>query len=148
MMGEVGAPVFAAIAGAIYLALAALHAYWARGGVWPGTDPDSLNRMVVGGPPVMRGPGPALTWVVTAILIGAATIVLARAGIIALPVPHGWIRAAGLVGASVLVLRGLEGFVDTRLRPDTKDSPFARLNVRLYSPLCLVLAFATAMAVS
>lgn len=45
-------------------------------------------------------------------------------------------------------LRGVLGFFDTRLRPGTRGSRFARLNVALYSPLCLGLAaltFASAM---
>jgi hypothetical protein len=48
---------------------------------------------------------------------------------------------------AVLVLRGLEGFVDVRLRPATVGSPFARLNVLIYSPLCLVLALLLGVAV-
>lgn len=87
------------------------------------------------------------TWIVAAILAGAALIVLAGAGLLPSPVPRGLLRSAGLIGAGLLVLRGLEGFVDTRLRPETVGGEFARLNVRLYSPLCLVLALCTVWAV-
>lgn len=137
----------AGTAAVIYLAIAALHGYWALGGLWPGSDRDSLNRAIVGGPSGMRGPSRAATWAVTAVLFGAAVCVLGAAGLVALPVAPGLNRGAVLVGAGVLLLRGLEGFVDTRLRPDTVGSRFVTLNRRLYSPLCLALGLLTFLAV-
>ncbi len=130
----------AALAAVLFLGTAALHAYWALGGCWPGRDPESLARIVVGGPPGMGFPGPGATWSVVVVLVGAAVTALAAAGVVQLSAPFGLVRGAALLGAAVLVLRGLEGFVDTRFRPDTVGSPFERLNVRVYSPLCLVLA--------
>jgi len=135
-------------AATIFLGLAGLHAYWALGGFWPGTDADSLNRTVVGGRSGMRGPGPIATWLVTAILLGAAVTVLGGSGVLTLPMPRAWLRLAAQVGAALLGLRGLEGFIDSRLRPETVGSPFARLNTRIYSPLCLVLAICTTLAVA
>jgi len=138
----------ASIAAAAFLAIAALHAYWALGGFWPGRDEESLARVVVGGPPGMRFPGRAATWAVVAVLAGGAAVVLAAAGILPVPAPRGLVRGAAFLGAAVLLLRGIEGFLDVRLRPDTASSPFARLNVILYSPLCLVLALLTALSAS
>jgi hypothetical protein len=132
-----------AAAAAAFLAIAGLHAYWALGGFWPGRDADSLARTVVGGRPGMRGPGPAATWAVVIVLLGAAVTALAAGGLVALPIPGAWVHGAARLGALVLLLRGLEGFVDARLRPDTVGSPFARLNVVLYSPLCLALSLLT-----
>ncbi len=134
-------------AAVVYLAIAGVHAYWALGGLWPGTDPDSLHRTVIGGAPGRHSPGPVATWIVAVILVGAALSVLGGAGLLPSPVPRAWLRSAALLGAGLLVLRGLEGFVDTRLRPETVGGEFARLNVRLYSPLCLMLAICTAVAV-
>ncbi len=136
----------ATLAAATFVAIAALHGYWAMGGFWPGHDPESLARTVVGGQPGMRFPGPSACWAVAAVLVAGAVVVLAAGGVLALPVPAPIARGAAGVGALALLLRGLEGFVDERLRPDTAGSPFARLNVRLYSPLCLALAIATAVA--
>ncbi len=136
------------LAAAAFFAIAALHAYWALGGYWPGRDAESLARMVVGGRPGMRFPGRAATWAVAAVLAGGAMVVLAAAGIVATPAPRSLSRCAALVGAVVLLVRGLEGFVDVRFRPSTAGSPFARLNVILYSPVCLVLALLTALAAS
>jgi hypothetical protein len=36
------------LAALLFLGIAALHAYWALGGLWPGHDADSLFRTVVG----------------------------------------------------------------------------------------------------
>jgi hypothetical protein len=137
----------AIVAAVMFVSIAAVHAYWAMGGLWPGTDTDSLHRMVVGGAPGRFSPGPAATWIVAALLLGAALTVLGGAGLVPLPVPRPWLRTAALVGAAVLLIRGLQGFVDTRMRPDTAGGPFARLNVWIYSPLCLVLSVCTALAV-
>lgn len=125
---------------AAFLVIAVLHAYWALGGFWPGHDPESLARTVVGGPPGMRFPGRAATWAVVAVLVAGAAVALAAARLVTLPAPDSLAPAAGLLGAAVLTVRGLVGFVDVRLRPGTAGSRFARLNVVLYSPLCLVLA--------
>ena len=137
----------ASVAAAAFLVVAGVHAYWALGGLWPGTDTDSLHRTVVGGAPGRYAPGPTATWVVAAMLLGAALTVLGAAGLLPLPVPRPWLRTLALVGAVVLLLRGLQGFVDSRMRPETAGGPFARLNVWFYSPLCLVLALCTALAV-
>lgn len=51
-----------------------------------------------------------------------------------------------LATAGLLAVHRVGGFADTRLRPETVDGEFARLNVRLYSPLCLLLALGTALA--
>lgn len=146
MSSEALVAVAAALAAILYIAIAGLHAYWALGGVWPGTDRESLHRIVVGGPLGAHSPGPIATWMVAAILVGAASTVLGGSGLVHVPIPRGWLRIVALVGAGVMVVRGLEGFVDTRLRPETAGGRFAHLNVRLYSPLCLVLALCTATA--
>ena len=135
------------VAAVMFIVLAGVHAYWAVGGVWPGIDADSLHRTVVGGAPGRHSPGPTATWMVAAIMLAAALTVLGGAGLLSLPVPRRWLRTSALVGATVLLLRGLQGFVDTRMRPETAGGPFARLNVWFYSPLCFVLAVCTALAV-
>ena len=133
------------LAAVMFVAIAALHAYWALGGIWPGQDKESLARTVVGGRPM---PGPSATWVVAALLLAAALTVLAAGGLVALPLPHRLLRGAALLATGLLWLRGLVGFFDFRIRPATVGSPFARLNLYLYSPLCLVLGLLTYLAVS
>jgi hypothetical protein len=140
MTTNVPAAAAGGLAAAVFAAIAALHGYWALGGVWPGDDPESLARTVVGGPPGMRMPGAAACWAVAVALVGAVAVALGAAGILAMPLPRWLVRGAALLGAGVLVLRGLVGFADLRLRPDTAGSPFVRLNRWIYSPLCLALA--------
>ncbi len=130
----------ASLAAAAFAILAALHGYWALGGFWPGHDSESLARTVVGSPPGSAAPGPWACGLVTALLIAAAAVVLGAAGLLPLPASAEHVRWVALAGAAVLLLRGLLGFVDTRLRPASVGSPFARLNVLVYSPLCLLLA--------
>jgi hypothetical protein len=138
----------AGVAAAALLTIAGVHGYWALGGFWPGHDRDSLSRTVVGGPSGMRGPSAAATWGVAAILVGAAVAVLGVAGLVPVPIDPWLNRTAVLGGAGVVLARGLEGFMDTLLRPQTVGSPFVTLNRRFYSPLCLVLALLTWLAVS
>lgn len=130
---------------AVLFAIAGLHVYWLLGGCWPGRDAASLNAMVVGGQPGARMPPRVGTAAVSAAITGSALGVLAARGLIALPLPS-VVRALTWVAAGALAVRGLGGFFDRRLRPHTRTLPFARLNGRIYSPLCLALAAGTVAA--
>jgi hypothetical protein len=135
--------VFALAAAAALALVAGLHVYWALGGKWPGTDDDSLAHTVVGGPPGMRMPGPVACLGVAVLLAAATALVVGAAGLVALPLP-GWLVRLGAYGvAAVLLLRGAFGFAEKRLRPEIRGSRYARLNVTVYSPLCLALGAAT-----
>lgn len=130
-------------AAALFAGIAALHGYWAVGGIWPGRDREHLARTVVGGQPGSKMPGPAACWAVAAVLVLAAATVLGAAGLLPLPAPRNLVRGAAFLGSAVLLFRGSEGFVDRWLRPETVGSPFVRLNLWIYSPLCLALAALT-----
>ena len=136
----------AALAAAvIFAAMAVLHAYWAVGGLWPGRDNESLAQIVVGSAPGTRAPGPGPCWLVAACLAATAFTVLGTSGLLPIPVPPAWLRWAAWAGAIALSLRGLAGFAVALMQP-TRTSPFARLDVILYSPLCLLLSFLTIVA--
>ncbi|MFT5358980.1 MAG: hypothetical protein ACI9KE_006222 [Polyangiales bacterium] len=120
--------------------LAGLHVYWARGGLWPGTDPRSLLEHVVGASPSAETPSPAACLVVAGLLSVAACLPLALLGWVPMPMQLAeWVGLAAYGCAGVLLLRGLYGYVDHRVRPATLETPFFRLNRVLYSPLCLLL---------
>lgn len=114
-----------------------LHGYWAVGGFWPGKDEKSLILTVVGSGAKM--PSPPLTWLVTAALGVAAILPLMAT-----------LEISGLFGSLIqwglwgLVLvfagRGISGFFEIKNRPTIVGTPYARLNVLMYSPLCLFLA--------
>lgn len=129
-------PLAALLASFSLIALCALHVYWGVGGRWPGHDERSLVELVVGDSPAMRMPGLGPCLVVAALLFAAGLAPLAAQGW--MPLPLGRIAALGAAG--VLALRGLGGLFETRFRPQIVGRPYARLNLRLYSPLCLLLA--------
>ena len=131
--GAVGAG--AAAAGGL-AAVGALHACWALGGSWPGSDQRELAEIVVG-PEGTRFPPPSAVWAVTALLEAAAVILLARVGVAGRWLP-GWIVRTGAVTvAAVLLLRGVVGAA-TSLAAGL-PSTYHRLDVALYSPLCVAL---------
>jgi len=129
----------------LLVVIAGVHLYWAAGGRWPGRDAASLEALVVGGRPGAAMPGVAAC-VAVAVLIGCLVVGLAAVrGWIAVPLP-GVVRGLTWVAAAALLVRGLEGFVDHRLRAHVLATPFARWNRVLYSPLCLGLAGGVAVA--
>lgn len=147
------APVFAAwaavLSSAVLAAIAALHVYWALGGLWPGHDRASLAQTVLGGSPSARLPGRALTLLVAAALLCGATLVMLASGSISIPVTvvsPALARAGCWILVGVLLLRGVFGFFGTHLQPSTVGTPFAHWNRVLYSPLCLGLSGLVAVA--
>jgi len=126
--------VLAALLSLALMAIAAVHAYWGLGGVWPEKSAADLARAVVGdGRP--RMPEPRTCFVVAALLAGVGAwpwLILAR------PDSH-FVVAGGIAIAAVFLLRGLAGY-NPRWRRRHSVEPFATRDRRLYSPLCMVLA--------
>ncbi|MGE0596533.1 MAG: DUF3995 domain-containing protein [Hyphomonadaceae bacterium] len=129
---------------AIFCALAALHLYWGAGGLWPGHDQNSLREMVVGASgPMPPAVGPLPGWAAAALVAGllaaGAAIVAARhSGLMATPLR--WLIAAGYVGLIlVFAARGLAPYLSAVFEY-ARDKPFYALNLRLYAPLCLLIA--------
>ena len=138
--------VFSILAAVTYGGLALLHIYWAFGGYWPGRSEESLARTIVGGPPGMRMPSPLACLGVALVLIGAAWVVLAANNMVESIVSPAVCRVLALVGAFILLLRGVGGFFEVRFRPDIRGSRYERLNLRLYSPVFLALSLLTVVA--
>ena len=113
--------------------LAGVHAYWARGGLWPGDDPGSLGETVVG-PGAELPPSPAV-WTVAG-LLGAAAAAVATTT--ALREPPGLARTMTRVTGGVLLARGMGGIPLSLIHG--LDTRFGRLNAVLYSPLCVALS--------
>ena len=123
----------------VLLALAALHAYWGFGGVWPGTDTRSCARTVAGFRNIDAMPGPGASFAVAAALAATALVALAIGGLLALPLPGLLVSAAALGATLVFAGRGIAGFTPAWRRL-TPEQPFAALDRRYYSPLCLAMA--------
>lgn len=137
----------AAVAAVLVLGIASVHAYWALGGRWPGTDEMSLARRVVGDTTAM--PHPAAIALVPVPLAGVAALFLDFAGRSRLsrlaPRKRAGLRLffiltalralAGATGSTIAVLRGTK-------------VPYFRLDLLFFSPLCALLAGLTAFVVA
>lgn len=130
----------AIVAALALLAVAGVHVYWGMGGAWPAKRREDLAPMVVGSPPGVAMPSTAMTLGVAAFLLCAALLPLIASGLLPSPLPMTASRAATIALASVLLARGLFGFIHHKVRPASVQVLFDRLNRRLYSPLCLALA--------
>jgi hypothetical protein len=117
--------------------VSALHAYWGIGGVWPGTDRKSCARAVVGfaGAPM---PGVAACFAVAGMLALFGLLAPAVAGVFATPFRQSSLAGAALFVGLVFLFRGALGFTPFWRRM-TPEMPFAQLDRRYYSPLCLAL---------
>ncbi|GAA0259573.1 hypothetical protein GCM10010492_70620 [Saccharothrix mutabilis subsp. mutabilis] len=131
--------VLALVTALVLVAVGVLHVLWMFS-TWPLKTREEFAARVVN-VPVERLPSAPLTGAVAAALGLAAYLVAGRAGLLGVPGP-GWVPVVGtVVVAAVLLLRGAAGLVSS-LR---EDSAYARLDVRVYSPLCLALAASTAL---
>ena len=115
--------------------VAALHCYWARGGRWPATDDASLGETVVG--PGAELPPPFAVWAVVGLLAGSAAAV---ASTTADRGPARLARAVSWGTGATLLARGAFGLPVSLLTG--RDTRFGRLDVLVYSPLCLALGAA------
>ena len=124
----------AAVLTAVLLPIAALHAYWGLGGVWPASDVAALARAVVGDGRT-RMPPPWSCFAVAVVLAGVAAwpwVILAGAR-------HDGVVVVSIVIAGVFFLRGLAGY-SPRWRSRFPVEPFAARDRQIYSPLCMVIA--------
>ncbi|CCH30761.1 DUF3995 domain-containing protein [Actinosynnema sp. NPDC047251] len=121
------------------VAIGGLHVVWAFS-PWPLRSREEFASRVVG-VPTDRLPSRGLTLAVAGLLAVAAYLVAARGGLVGAPGPA-WLTVAGAAGvAAVMLLRGAGGLVSSA----RQDTEFARLDLRIYSPLCLGLAAATGL---
>ena len=122
----------------ILWALAALHVYWGVGGVWPGTDVRSCARAIAGFRGIEAMPSMQAASAVAAALGFAGLLAFRLAGHGAGLLPANLALLGGTLAIVVFAGRGLAGYLPAWRRL-TPEMPFARYDVRYYSPLCLVL---------
>jgi len=130
--------VLALVLSAVLTLFAALHVYWGIGGIWPGSDPRSCARAVVGIAGIEAMPSMSASLAVAAAIIAAALVALALGGLFASPFEQVPLAGAALFIGLVFLGRGIAGFTPAWRRL-TPEMPFARLDMRYYSPLCLVI---------
>jgi hypothetical protein len=120
---------------AVLAAIGALHVYWATrdtptGGAVP-TRPD--------GAPLFR-PGRASTLAVAVALTVAAAIVLVQGDVLRPVGPRTLYQVGAWAVAVVLLARAVGDFRYVGLFKRERGTRFARLDTRVYTPLCALLA--------
>lgn len=118
--------------------VAALHAYWAFGGLWPGHDEHSLARVVVGSRGITKMPARGPTLTVALLIFIAGLIALAQVSILPALLPHSFQQAAIVGLAIIFLIRGIASFTP-QFRRMQAEEPFATLDRNIYAPLCLAL---------
>jgi hypothetical protein len=125
--------------------IAVLHACWAYSS-WPLASRRDFAEVVVGRPSgVLPNGFAALSVAVAVLLAAAAYLVAARAGLLSSGLPA-WMVAAGTTTvAAVLLVSGVGGLIQSGFGLGDSPERYRRLDLRLYSPLCLALAVLTAL---
>jgi hypothetical protein len=124
------------VASAILTVAAGFHVYWGLGG--------GLGRSVSlpqneDGTPIMAMP--ALGAHAVALALGAAIVlVLAYGGVVALPVPHAWLRIGMVALAVAFAARALSWSRYVGWFKQLRSTRFARYDTHLFSPLCLAVS--------
>ena len=127
-------------AAAILTLLGLLHLYWAAGGTWG----KSATVPTFEGKPVIH-PTPLTTTIVAAGLFAMAALLAAKLGWIALPITALSLRASLWLASAIFFLRALGDFRYVGFFKRVRDTRFAELDTKLYSPLCLLLAAMVAL---
>jgi uncharacterized protein DUF3995 len=123
----------------VLLALSLLHVYWAAGG----------RRGIDAVIPTQGGrrtltPSRLATLTVAAALAVAALIAVGATGMLGAVAPEWLIRTGLVVLAAVFGLRAVGDFRLIGFTKRVKGTRFARLDTRVFSPLCVGLAVACA----
>ena len=122
----------------VLTAIALLHAAWAVGIVWPGKDAESCARTVVGARGITTMPSPLACWIVAATLLAVAALPLILIGRVGTALPDWLSGIGGPIVACVFLTRGILGYLPV-WRRKCPEQPFATLDRRFYSPICLAL---------
>ena len=129
------------IALAIFLlltAIAGIHVLWGTGVRWPCKADAELVSTVVGHKSD-KMPTPNQCYLAALAIYSPGTIALMLAGLIDASVTASTIPLAGAAAALVFLGRGIAGYIPA-WRERFPREPFATLDRRCYSPLCLLLA--------
>ncbi len=124
----------AALIFVVLLAVAIAHFLWSIGSRWPIRDPELLARTVVGKPGVTRVPKFA-AFIVSLLVLAAGVLALSLADHSA---GDWWLTLIGVALAAVFLGRGAIGYTE-RWRAVFSAEPFATLDRKNYSPLCIAL---------
>ena len=119
----------------VFLALATVHLYWVCGG----------RGLKLGAVPQVAGrpafvPSPGMTLAVALALSTCALLVAGTVGWLPIPIPQRFFCWLVFALALVFLARAIGDFRLVGFFKKTHDSAFARLDTRVFSPLCLAIA--------
>ena len=115
------------------LMVAVAHLIWALGGSWPIRNEALLAQTVVGLPGITKMPPKLASFAVFLFVLAAGVVALALADHTS---GSWWLTALGVVLAVVFIGRGVLGYT-AGWRARFPTEPFATLDRKNYSPLCL-----------
>jgi hypothetical protein len=115
------------------LMVALAHFFWALGSTWPIKNETLLAQTVVGLPGVTRMPNRFVTFIVSLLVLAAGIVALALADHTSGGIT---LTLLGVLLAIVFIARGILGYT-TGWRARFPTEPFATLDRKNYSPLCL-----------
>jgi hypothetical protein len=122
----------------VLTAIAAIHVAWGAGMRWPRETEAELVKTVIGHKrDTMPSASQCYLAAVAIFIPGAIALVLA--GVVQTPLPPWLVLLAGAGAGLVFAGRGIAGYVPA-WRARHPREPFASLDRRYYSPLCLLLA--------
>ncbi|MGN7821389.1 DUF3995 domain-containing protein [Chitinophaga sp. 22536] len=125
----------AVVAATIFVIISAIHFYWAFGGRW------GIGKVVpvnTAGEPMLN-PGAAGTFVVAFGLLFFALVLTANTGVFDQLVNRTVVIWATRGIAAIFALRAIGDFKYVGLFRKVKTTPFARKDMLLFTPLCIVL---------
>ena len=128
------------VAGSL-LAIAGLHLYWGVGGRWGASA--TLPKKADGS--LLFLPGLAACFVVATGLCAMAWVVLTRQQVVASPLTMAWSLKLHWAFAAIFALRCLGDFRYMGLFRQVRETDFAVMDTKFFTPLCAfyVVAFVT-----
>ncbi len=126
-----------------------LHVYWAKGHIWPAPDQLSLSQAVLNSNKTRLFKPVILVPLACLLFLGALTVLarIHRLGMLGQLIPDLFLQLGIWVIAAGFLLLGLVGIVRAFGLLEAKSKLFYKLNLMVYTPLCLVL-FAAAVVVA
>jgi len=120
----------------IFFILSLIHVYWVFGGKWglEGAVPRNYKEE-----PLFM-PGPLATAVVAIGLLGFALFYTSEAGFFDLPFLSRWKNIIGWIIPSIFLLRSIGDFKYCGITKKIRDTKFAELDNKYFTPLCIMLA--------
>ncbi|WP_341277820.1 DUF3995 domain-containing protein [Paenibacillus sp. FSL H8-0537] len=126
-----------AISGFILLLLSAIHVYWAFGGKWGASA--ALPKKA-GSQQTLFVPGAAGTIIVACLLFSAAMLLLMLGKLLPAFLDAAFIKWSCWACAAAFMLRTIGDFNYVGVFRKVRNTRFARFDLYLFTPLCLLLS--------